>query len=124
MAAIVGIDHVQIAMPLGGEDRARAFYGGALGLPEIPKPSEMVARGGAWFLCGAQQLHAGIETPFSAAKKAHPALRASSAEAVRELATRLEKSGYPVRWAQDAPGAVRFHVDDPFGNRVEITAPG
>jgi hypothetical protein len=25
---IVGIDHVQLSMPIGGEDEARAFYGG------------------------------------------------------------------------------------------------
>jgi catechol 2,3-dioxygenase-like lactoylglutathione lyase family enzyme len=123
MPSIVGIDHVQIAMPFGGEDLARAFYGEALGLREIPKPSELVARGGAWFLCGAQQLHAGVEIPFIAAKKAHPALRAASAEAVRELATRLEMVGYSVRWAIELPSAIRFHVDDPFGNRIEITAP-
>jgi hypothetical protein len=28
---ITRIDHVQLAMPAGGEDLARAFYGGALG---------------------------------------------------------------------------------------------
>ena len=43
------LDHVQLAMPPGGEDRARAFYDGVLGIPEIPKPPDMAQRGGCWF---------------------------------------------------------------------------
>ncbi len=121
---IVGLDHVQIAIPPGGEALARAFYGNALGMPELPKPAELAKRGGAWFQCGAQQLHVGVETGFVAAKKAHPALRLARAAEVRVLAGRMEGLGYAVRWAEDAPGVVRFHVDDPFGNRVEITAAG
>ena len=31
------IDHVQLAMPAGGEDKARALYAGVLGIPEVPK---------------------------------------------------------------------------------------
>jgi catechol 2,3-dioxygenase-like lactoylglutathione lyase family enzyme len=120
---IVGLDHVQIAIPPGGEPLARAFYGDALGMPERPKPAELAKRGGAWFQCGAQQLHAGVEQAFAAAKKAHPALRLANAGDVRVMAARLEGMGYAVRWAGDAPGVVRFHVDDPFGNRIEVTAP-
>ena len=33
---IVAIDHVQLAMPAGGEAQARDFYWGALGLDEAP----------------------------------------------------------------------------------------
>ena len=32
---IVGIDHVQLAMPPGGEDVARRFYVGVLGFVEV-----------------------------------------------------------------------------------------
>ena len=31
------LHHVQLAMPAGGEDAARAFFGGLLGLAELPK---------------------------------------------------------------------------------------
>jgi len=31
MARIIGLDHVQVAMPPGGEAQARAFYAGVLG---------------------------------------------------------------------------------------------
>jgi catechol 2,3-dioxygenase-like lactoylglutathione lyase family enzyme len=46
---VVGIDHIQLAMPAGQEDEARRFYAGLLGLTEVAKPSHLVARGGAWF---------------------------------------------------------------------------
>ena len=45
MPQIVGIEHVQLAMPAGEEAAARAFYTGLLGLPERPKPSKLAARG-------------------------------------------------------------------------------
>src|ERR1019366_1609548 len=59
---IVGLDHVQIAAPPGGEPQARSFYGDALGLTELPKPPVLATRGGLWFAVGTiQQLHIGIE---------------------------------------------------------------
>ncbi len=35
---ILGLDHVQLAMPAGGEAAARPFYENLLGLKEMPKP--------------------------------------------------------------------------------------
>ena len=75
--AVHGIDHVQLAIPVGGEARARRFYGEILGLVEVPKPPNLATRGGAWFRCGPLQLHLGVESDFRAAKKAHPALLVS-----------------------------------------------
>lgn len=69
---IIAIDHVQLAMPAGREQEARAFYTGLLGLPEIPKPPELAARGGAWFERGTVKLHLGVEKDF------RPALRPTS----------------------------------------------
>ena len=119
---ITGIDHVQVAAPPGCERAARAFYGGALGLAELPKPDALAGRGGCWFAAGDQQLHVGVASPFTAAAKAHPALRASSAETLRRLAEALEAAGHTVAWDDALPGAERFYVHDPFGNRVEIMA--
>ncbi len=121
--AIEGLDHVQITIPLGGEERARAFYVGVLGMLELPKPAALAARGGAWFLCGASQLHVGVEEPFAPARKAHPAFRMRSAEDVRQLASALEARGITPRFSEEDPRAIRFHADDPFGNRLEFTAP-
>ena len=87
------IDHVQIAIPNGGEDRARAFFGTLLGLRELPKPPAMVARGGCWFATNDRQLHLGAETDFQPAFKAHVALNTNDLDALRAL---LEKAQYAI----------------------------
>lgn len=33
--------HIQLAMPRGREDDARAFYAGVLGFTEVPKPTHL-----------------------------------------------------------------------------------
>ena len=66
---LLGIDHVQVAAPAGSEDDARRFYGELLGLPEVPKPPVLQARGGVWFACGAHQLHVGVSEQFTPAEK-------------------------------------------------------
>jgi hypothetical protein len=46
---ILGLDHIQLAMPPGQEAQARRFYGEILGLTEMPKPAPLASRGGCWF---------------------------------------------------------------------------
>ena len=121
--AIVGIDHVQVAAPPGCDERARAFYGDALGLAELAKPAALEARGGCWFACGDRQLHVGVSDSFCAATKAHPALRVRDAAALRALLARLGAAGFPTRGDVALPGVERAFVDDPFGNRIELVAP-
>jgi catechol 2,3-dioxygenase-like lactoylglutathione lyase family enzyme len=117
---ITGLDHVQVAAPPGCEAEARGFYGRLLGLPELEKPTVLAARGGAWFACGAQQLHVGVEPDFSAAAKAHPALAVDSSAALDALADRLTSAGAPVHWDDSLPAARRFYTEDPWGNRLEL----
>ena len=117
MVRIVAIDHVQLAMPPGGEDRARAFYTGLLGLPEVAKPPVLAARGGCWFESGAVKLHLGAEGEFRPARKAHPALLVDDLAALADV---LERAGVAVRPDTEIPGVARCHVDDPFGNRIEL----
>ena len=117
--SVCGIDHVQVAAPAGCEPAARRFYGELLGLVELEKPAALRARGGAWFACGAQQLHVGVQEPFAPATKAHPALRVQAAE-LDGLAARLRAAGHEVRWEDDIPGVRRFHTADPWGNRLEL----
>ena len=123
--SIVGLDHVQVGAPAECEDEARAFYAGLLGLDEIPKPPLLAARGGCWFRVGAQELHVGVAEGFVPATKAHPGIDVSSADALEEMATRLVEAGVEVEWADPAElgGRVRFHVHDPWGNRLELLAP-
>lgn len=114
---IVGVDHVQLAIPAGGEDAARRFYGDVLGLEEVPKPAELAGRGGAWFQSGGARLHLGVEADFRPARKAHPALRV---EGLTALIVRCVDAGYPVERDVPLPGLERVHVADPFGNRIEL----
>lgn len=119
MAHITGIDHVQIAMPLGAEDIARGFYSGVLGLVEIPKPAVLAVRGGVWFQCGAAQLHLGADAAFQAAKKAHPALLVSDFDG---FAAHLAAAGIALKPEDVVGGRERATISDPFGNRVELIA--
>ena len=114
---ILGIDHVQLAMPVGGEAAARVFYMGLIGMTEVAKPMPLAARGGCWFEAGAVRLHLGVEADFRPARKAHPALLVDDLAA---LAAALEQAGLAVRWDDELPGVVRCHIDDPFGNRIEL----
>jgi catechol 2,3-dioxygenase-like lactoylglutathione lyase family enzyme len=114
------LDHVQLAMPAGGEQAARAFYGGVLGIGEVAKPPSLAARGGCWFECGTLKVHLGVDPDFRPARKAHPAF------IVRDLATlvaALEREGHGVDADQPLAGYARVYVDDPFGNRIELMEP-
>ena len=116
---LLGIDHVQVAAPIGSEAEARRFYGEVLGLAELSKPPVLRARGGVWFACGAQQFHVGISEQFTPADKAHPALRVRLS-GLDGLAARLTDAGAPVRWDDAIPGTRRFYTADPWGNRIEL----
>ena len=82
---IVGIEHVQLAMPPGGEQRARDFYSGILGIPETPKPPGLAKRGGAWFEHHPLKIHLGVEADFRPAHKAHPGLLVENLEQLVKL---------------------------------------
>jgi enamine deaminase RidA (YjgF/YER057c/UK114 family) len=117
-----GIDHAQLAAPPGSEGEARRFFGGLLGLQELPKPPALAAGGGLWFQCGAQQLHIGIEKNFRPAKKAHVALRLADEASLDALRTRLQAARVVTKSDDAIEGIARFFADDPFGNRMEFVA--
>ena len=113
---ITAIDNVQLAMPVGGEDRARAFYSELLQLAEKPKPPELAVRGGAWFENDSVKIHLGIEPDFRAARKAHPALLVHD---LADLIQRLRTAGYEVL-DHELEQYHRVYVSDPFNNRIEL----
>lgn len=114
------LEHVQLAMPAGGEERARAFYQGILKIPETAKPPHLAKRGGCWFERGQLKIHLGVESDFRPARKAHPALLVSDLGALVEL---LRSHGYVLRDDEPLEGYDRIYVDDPFGNRIELMEP-
>ena len=117
---VEAIDHVQLAMPVGREADAVAFYQELLGIPEQPKPPNPAARDGCWFERGGLKLHLGVEADFRAARKAHPALRVSD---LRSLVAELGAAGVPIRDDEPLDGYDRVYVEDPFGNRIELLEP-
>ncbi len=117
---ILRIDHVQLAMPAGGEPEAREFYAGLLGIPEALKPAELAGRGGVWFESAQLKLHLGVEAEFRAAKKAHPGLLVSG---LAELLRALVAAGVSVTEDHNMSGYQRAFISDPFGNRIELLEP-
>lgn len=114
------LDHVQLAMPAGEEERARDFFCRVLGMEEIPKPPELAKRGGAWFRSGAVSLHLGVDPKFQAATKAHPAFRCDAYEALLE---RLRGHGLAIVPDENPfEGKDHCYIADPFGNRIELIA--
>jgi catechol 2,3-dioxygenase-like lactoylglutathione lyase family enzyme len=117
---ITRIEHVQLAMPAGGEDLAREFYEGALGIPQVTKPAYLAQRGGCWFERDDLKIHLGVDADFHAARRAHPALLVVG---LRQLAEKLRAQGIEVRDDERLEGYFRIYVHDPFGNRIELMEP-
>lgn len=117
---IVALDHVQLAMPAGGEDDARAFYQDLLGIPEVAKPAHLARRAGVWFERGNLKVHLGVETNLAPARKAHPAFVVADLAALTAI---LSKAGFAPSADKPLEGYERVYVSDPFGNRIELMQP-
>ncbi|HEV2650408.1 MAG TPA: VOC family protein [Rhizomicrobium sp.] len=114
---ITSIDHVQIAVPKALEAESLKFYREVLSLPEIPKPEELRARGGAWFQIGTLQMHIGVDPDASPRSKRHVCflvgdLAKAKADVIRH--------GVAIEEESVAEGLSRFFIRDPAGNRIEI----
>ena len=118
--SIRALHHVQLAMPKGKEDEARAFYQDLLGLTEVKKPPILAARGGVWFEHGNVRVHLGVERGFRAAQKAHPAFEV---DGISSLFALLAAAGVVITRDENLPGFVRGYVADSFGNRIELLEP-
>lgn len=116
----VRLHHVQLAMPAGREDDARAFWSGVLGLEEVTKPPPLAVRGGCWFRAGGVEVHCGVATGFAPATTAHPGILVDDLDAV---VVRLARADVEVEPDDDVPGHRRVYAHDPFGNRLEFLQP-
>ncbi|CAN5289371.1 VOC family protein [soil metagenome] len=115
---ILRVQHAQITIPKGAEDKARIFYCGVLGLKEIPKPESLQGRGGFWLDVGGFQVHIGTEDGFDRTKtKAHVAYEVENLESWR---VKLLENKIEILEGVKIPQFLRFEFRDPFGNRVEF----
>jgi catechol 2,3-dioxygenase-like lactoylglutathione lyase family enzyme len=110
------LDHVQLCIPFGEEERAREFYTRVLGLEEIEKPDALKPNGGLWFKVANIQLHIGVEEMQGKSKR-HPAFEVEGLEQIRE---HLRENQVKVKEETPVPGLSRFSFFDPFGNRIEF----
>jgi catechol 2,3-dioxygenase-like lactoylglutathione lyase family enzyme len=115
------LDHIQLAMPEGGEEKARAFFAGLLGMVEEEKTYPLSERGGCWFRKGTVILHLGVDEGFIPQKKAHPAFIVPDPGAMDQA---LRAFGHEVAWDVALPSRKRFYTHDPFGNRIEFIKEG
>ena len=111
---VTRIDHVSVLVTDLG--RARAFYRDILGLNEVPKPKvfDFVA---LWFDLGGQQLHLLQKPAADTPSPRHFALHVPDTMAARK---HFAAHGVPTDETVTIPGADRFFVHDPDGNRIEI----
>ena len=110
------LDHVQICIPFGAEEKAREFYTRVLGLEEIEKPDALKPNGGLWFQVADIQLHIGVEDVQGKSKR-HPAFEVEGLEQIRE---HLIENRVRVKEETAVPGMNRLSFFDPFDNRIEL----
>lgn len=115
---ILGLHHAHITIPKGSEDKAREFYCGLLGLPEIEKPDSLKSRGGFWLKVGDSEVHIGTEDGIDRMKtKAHLAYLVDDISNWKDT---LSQNDINIIESIVIPGYERFEFRDPFGNRVEM----
>jgi catechol 2,3-dioxygenase-like lactoylglutathione lyase family enzyme len=117
---VTEINHVQISVPSSTEETSKHFYGGILGLQEIPKPAPLRSRGGAWYRQGAVELHLSIEDPGTENRSSRRHVCFVVADLDEAERSMLEAGVEIIRDTRPMDGWRRFYVRDPGGNRIEI----
>ena len=108
------LDHVSVLIT--DVERSRRFYRDLLGLKEIPKPRtfDFVV---LWFDLGNMHVHLLLKDKPDTISARHFALRVADAATAR---TYFVERGVSVQETTLIPGADRFFIHDPDGNRIEI----
>jgi len=112
--AISQIDHCSVIIT--DVERSRRFYRDVLGLKEIHKPRtfDFVV---LWFDLGNMHIHLLLKENPDSISPRHFALRVPDAAQAREY---FRRQGLPIQETTPIPGADRFFIHDPDGNRIEI----
>jgi catechol 2,3-dioxygenase-like lactoylglutathione lyase family enzyme len=111
------LDHVQLAIPVGAEERCDEFYIDLLGFTRLEKPPLLAVRGGRWLQRDGALLHLGVDANFVPATKAHPALLVDNYDETLRV---LNEAGIGYVPDDSIPGTTRCYVEDPVGNRIEL----
>jgi catechol 2,3-dioxygenase-like lactoylglutathione lyase family enzyme len=115
------LSHVNITIPKGSEQVARDFYIGLLGLREVANPTALRSRGGLWLDAGGLELHLSVRNEREGqGSHWHFGLGCGDVEGLK---ARLQAAGLAIEDGLSAPRK-RFIVHDPFGNQLEVHAPG
>ena len=111
---ITQLDHCSVLIT--DVERSRRFYGDLLGLKEIARPRtfDFVV---VWYDLGNQHLHLLLKDKPDTASPRHFALRVRDVAAARAY---LQSRGVATLETTPIPGADRFFIHDPDGNRIEI----
>jgi catechol 2,3-dioxygenase-like lactoylglutathione lyase family enzyme len=108
------IDHCSVLIT--DVERSRRFYRDVLGLHEINKPRtfDFVV---LWFQLANQQVHLLLKDEADSISPRHFALRVTDVAAARKY---FRQHAIPIEESTPIPGADRFFISDPYGNRIEI----
>ncbi|HJT76452.1 MAG TPA: VOC family protein [Gemmataceae bacterium] len=111
---VLQIDHCSVIIT--DVERSRRFYHDLLGLKEIHKPRtfDFVV---VWFDLGNQHLHLLLKDRPDTLSPRHFALRVADAQAARRY---FQGRGLATEETTPIPGADRFFIYDPDGNRIEV----
>jgi len=111
---VTKLDHVSVLIT--DVERSRRFYGDVLGMREINRPRTfdfMVI----WFEIDGQHVHLLLKDRADTQSPRHFALRVGDVAAARRY---FQGLGIATEETTPIPGADRFFVRDPDGNRIEI----
>jgi catechol 2,3-dioxygenase-like lactoylglutathione lyase family enzyme len=115
------LQHVGITFPPGQADVIRGFYGGVVGIPEMPVPAEVADEGWVWFATSDE----GIELHFIPRPLApdpervhHFCLQVDDLDALRARVTAFGSATFEA--GAEIHGRRRFFTRDPVGNLVEF----
>ena len=108
------IDHVSVVIT--DIERSRRFYSDVLGLREIAKPRTFDFAV-LWFDLGNQHVHLLQKDRPDTISPRHFALRVADAAGARAY---FRERGVETMETTPIPGADRFFIHDPDGNRIEV----
>jgi catechol 2,3-dioxygenase-like lactoylglutathione lyase family enzyme len=115
----VRLHHVSIPIDVDGDDEARAFYGGLLGLEERDVPPHLDPDALLWFRAGGDlELHLIKDGRRDLGPTHFCFVVDGELEAVRG---RLDGAGVQTWDTTQIVGRPRFMTRDPFGNAIELT---